>query len=506
MAPLQQLIRERQEKLAAIRERGVDPYPRRFPARAMIQTACERFAQSGSEPVHEQVRVAGRLVACRPMGKVTFGHLMDASGRLQVYFKEEVVGTEAYKLFDHAVDVGDFLGVEGRMFRTRTGELTLRAETVTILSKALRPLPEKWHGLRDVETRYRQRYLDLIANREVYTASRQRCRFISAIRQALERQGFIEVETPIMQPQAGGATARPFVTHHNAFDVDLHLRVAPELYLKRLLVGGYEKIFELGRVFRNEGVDNRHNPEFTILEVYQALANYEDMMELCEFLLTEVTQTIVGSLTLTREGRPLSLAAPFRRVSLFELTKQATGKDLRAALEAHRLRSVASELGVPADDRISERQLFDRIVESMVISHLWEPTFILDYPKAFSPLAKSRADDPGLVERFELYIGGEEVANAYSELNDPAEQRDRLQAQMLERQAGDEEAHVLDEEFLEALEYGMPPAGGLGIGVDRLAMLLLGHTSIREVILFPLLRPRSSSPPPTPSSPPPTPR
>jgi lysyl-tRNA synthetase class 2 len=394
-------------------------------------------------------------------------------------------------LFQKDSDIGDFIGVEGTMFRTKTQELTLRVTDLTLLSKALRPLPEKWHGLKDVETRYRQRELDLVSNPAIQELFTKRSQLIRSLRQTLFEKGFLEVETPLLQAQAGGAAARPFETFHNALQTKMFLRIAPELYLKRLLVGGMDRVFEIGRVFRNEGIDTRHNPEFTILEAYQAYADYNDMMSLCEKLITDAAQATQGSLSLLVHDKPVSLEPPFKRVIMTELFIQHAGLDVVAAWKQGKLRQVAASLHVTVDDRTPDHKVFDRLFDTKVKPHLWQPTFVTDYPVEISPLAKKHRSQPGLVERFELYIAGDELANAYSELNDPVDQRVRLEKQLALKKTGDEEVEIADEAFLTALEQGMPPAGGLGIGVDRLAMLLLGQTSIREVILFPLLKPET---------------
>lgn len=490
--PLDQLIAQRRKKLSALKETGVNPYPYHFTRTHTLQHVLDQFQHlEGENGSSDVVSIAGRLMTIRDMGKSCFAHLGEGSARLQIYVKKDVVGEEAYKLFQKDMDLGDFVGVEGSLFRTRTHELTLRVSGLTLLAKALRPLPEKFHGLKDVETRYRQRELDLISNTDVQTLFLKRSLLIRSLRQTLDKAGFLEVETPLLQSQAGGAAARPFKTFHNALQTDLFMRIAPELYLKRLLVGGIDRVFEMGRVFRNEGIDTKHNPEFTILEAYQAYADYNDMMALCEKLITDAAQACNQSLSLLLHDKPVSLEPPFARATMTELFIRHAGHDVVAAWQQGELRQMADRLHVPVDPKMPEHKVFDKLFDAKVKPHLWEPTFVLDYPVEISPLAKKHRSKPGLVERFELFVAGNELANAYSELNDPVDQRERMEKQAALKKTGDEEAEMADESFLIALEQGMPPAGGLGIGVDRLAMLLLGQTSIREVILFPLLKPES---------------
>ncbi len=489
-APLETLIGQRREKLERLNAGGIQTYPYSFKRSHRVAALLEQF--KGDLPEHgsdEVVSAAGRIMTIRDMGKSCFAHVADGVDRLQIYVRKDVVGEEPYKLFQKDMDIGDFVGVEGTMFHTKTGELSLRVKSLTLLAKSLRPLPEKFHGLKDVETRYRQREMDLVSNPDIQKLFVQRSQLIRSLRDTLHREGFLEVETPLLQSQAGGAAARPFETFHNALGRKLFLRIALELHLKRLLVGGIDRVFEIGRVFRNEGVDTMHNPEFTLLEAYQAYADYNDMMDLTEKLISDAAQACRGSETLTLRDKPLSLKTPFARKTMTELFIQHTGQDIVSAWKENRLREVARELHIPAEESIPEHKVFDRIFDAKVKNHLWEPTFVLDYPIEISPLAKKHRTHPGLVERFELFIAGDEVANAYSELNDPLDQRERMSRQATLKQKGDQEAEVADEEFLVALEHGMPPAGGLGIGVDRLVMLLLGQTSIREVILFPLLKP-----------------
>lgn len=491
-APLESIIAQRREALKRITDGGVNAYPYRFERTHSVKDILREFESLAGEAHSDKiVRAAGRLLTVRDMGKSCFGHIADGPDRLQIYVKKDVVGEPAYKLFQKDLDMGDFIGVEGTMFRTRTNELTLRVTALTLLAKSLRPLPEKFHGLKDVETRYREREMDLATNPDIQKLFVQRSRLIRSLRDTLHQAGFLEVETPLLQTQAGGAAARPFKTFHNALQHEFFLRIALELHLKRLLVGGIERVFEIGRVFRNEGVDTMHNPEFTLLEAYQAYADYHDMMDLTEKLISSAALACSGSDQLTIHEKSLSVKPPFVRATMKELFQKYAGTDVIGAWQGGRLRDVAKELHVSADEKTPDHKVFDRIFDLKVLPHLWQPTFVLDYPIEISPLAKKHRSEPGLVERFELFIAGSEVANAYSELNDPVDQRQRMEKQAALKKTGDEEAEMADESFLTALEHGMPPAGGLGIGVDRLTMLLLGQTSMREVILFPLLKPES---------------
>ena len=444
------------------------------------------------DPKNEEVLVAGRLVAWRPMGKAIFGHIQDLLGKLQIYIRKDLVGEEKFKFIKEFVDLGDIVGVKGKLFRTQTGELTVEVEDLQILSKCLHPLPEKWHGIKDVEVRYRQRYLDLIANPEARKIFLMRSRLTAEIRKFMVDNGFFEVETPILQPIASGANARPFITHHNYLDMDLYLRIAPELYLKRLIVGGYPKVFEIGKNFRNEGVDTTHNPEFTMMEFYAAYWDYNDLIKFTERFFEHLINTVLeGKSEVTFEGHKINLKPPFRVVRYFDLLEEKTGKSkdffLRAPKEE--LVKLAQELEVKKAETLTRAKLIDKIFEKVGEPELIQPTFVIDFPKILSPLAKTHREDPDLVERFELIIGQMEIGNAYTELNDPEEQYKRFLEQLKEKQAGDEEAMEMDLDFIRALEYGLPPTGGEGIGIDRLAMLLAGVNSIREVILFPAMRP-----------------
>ena len=505
-----ELFRQRREKLKAIQALGLAPYPHKFVASHTIPEVVERWDASTAEELaasQPAVRLAGRILALRLHGKTGFADLVQGGRKLQVYVRRDAVGEAGFALFG-LLDLGDFVGAIGHLFRTRKGELSVRVESLEFLAKALLPLPEKWHGLQDVETRYRQRYLDLLVSPEVREIFRRRSRIISALRRALEARAYLEVETPMMQPLAGGAVARPFRTHHNALDLDLYLRVAPELYLKRLTVGGLDRVFEINRNFRNEGISTQHNPEFTMLEFYQAYSDYRDLMELTEQMLTEVVREVTGSPSVQYGNHTIDFAH-WTRLSLSEAIARFWPEEAtRPGLEG--LRDFS---GVPATvaayNAWAERQpepptrlvmppdtppgvLLGALFELVAERHLIQPTIVFDFPKAVSPLAKAKQDEPEWVERFEVYAGGMELANAYSELNDPVEQYRRFQMQLAARQAGDLEAHAMDEDYVRALCHGLPPAAGEGVGIDRLTMLLTNSHSIREVILFPLLRPEGT--------------
>ncbi len=441
------------------------------------------------DPNREKVSVAGRLIALRDQGKAAFGHIQDADGKLQVYFRKDTLGEEKYKEAMDILDVGDIVGVEGELFRTMTGELTVEVQDFKLLAKSLRALPEKWHGLKDVEQRYRHRYLDLIANAKAREIFKIRSKAIKSLREFLESKGFIEVETPILQTVASGAMAKPFITHHNALDMDMYLRIAPELYLKMLVVGGFNRVYEIGRNFRNEGIDTTHNPEFTMVEFYGAYLDYNDLMELTEELFRKILMDTVGTLQITWEGQELDFSKPFRRLPFFDALKEKTGKDKEFFLDEEKARAFAKEVGIPKADELTHLKILDKLFEHFIEDELIQPTFVIDFPKILSPLAKTHRNDPDLVERFELIVNKQELANAYTELNDPKDQRERFLQQLKEKAAGDEEAMDIDENFLMALEYGLPPTGGEGIGIDRLVMMLTDSPSIREVILFPTLRP-----------------
>jgi lysyl-tRNA synthetase class 2 len=441
------------------------------------------------DPEGMEVSVAGRLITLRPMGKALFAHLQDATGRLQIYLRRDILGEASFKDFEETIDPGDLLGVKGRLFRTNTGELTVEVREWSLLAKSLHPLPEKWHGLKDVEVRYRQRYLDLIANEHARRVFFLRSRLIGELRRFLDARGFLEVETPILQPIASGANAKPFITYHNYLEQNLYLRIAPELYLKRLIVGGINRVYELGKNFRNEGVDTTHNPEFTMLEFYCAYWDYKDLMVFTEELFSYLLNQLVGGLKIIYQGKELDFTPPFKRYSYFELLEEKTGKDKDFFLrDMEGLRRLAKEVGVPKAETLTHAKLIDKVFDLLVEDELWGPCFVIDFPKLLSPLAKTHREDPDLVERFELFVAGKEIANAYTELNDPMEQKERFLEQLKEKEMGDEEAMSMDEDFIKALEYGMPPTAGEGIGIDRLVMLLADVDSIREVILFPALR------------------
>ncbi len=484
------LLRQRRDKLRALRERGLDPFGTRFPVSHWAGELQRRLSGAGEDELKAlgPVRVAGRIVALRHHGKTCFAHLMDYTGRIQLYARADQLGDE-YAVFTD-LDIGDFVGVTGEPFRTRTGELTVAVKAFAFLSKSLRPLPEKWHGLRDVETRYRQRYVDLVVNAEVRDVFVLRSRLVKALRDFLDDRGFLEVETPMMQPIPGGAVARPFVTHHNALDVDLYLRIAPELYLKRLVVGGFDRVYEINRNFRNEGMSTQHNPEFTMLEFYQAYADYADLMALSEELFVHLARTLRGTLTLTWGDDEIDLAPPWRRLEFFGGLSEALGITVGPDTDRTTLERAVAARGVVADGG-DVSWLWKEVFETLVEPTLVQPTFVVDFPVELSPLARKKRENPRLVDRFELFVGRRELANAYSELNDPIEQRERFLQQAAEREHGNDEAHWLDEDYVRALEYGMPPAAGEGIGIDRLVMLFANQPSIREVILFPHLRPET---------------
>ena len=484
------LIRRRIEKLEALRAGGIDPFGQRFAVTHWAGELGRRFHAACDDLLKQAgpVVVAGRVVALRHHGKTCFAHLRDQSGQIQLYARADGVG-ERYGLFTN-LDVGDFIGVTGELFRTRTGELTVAVRSFEFLAKSLRPLPEKWHGLKDVETRYRRRYVDLVMNPQVREVFVIKSRLIRELRAFLDARDFLEVETPMMQPIPGGAAAKPFVTHHNALDMALYLRIAPELYLKRLVVGGLDRVYEINRSFRNEGISTQHNPEFTMLEFYQAYADYEDLMSLTEEMLAHLGREILGATTLRYQGEEVSLAGPWRRLPFFDAISGAVGAAVGPETPLAALRTAAVAAGVPEPKvEAGAVSLWKGVFDTLVEPALVQPTFITDFPIELSPLSKRKAGDPRLVDRFELFICRREIANAYSELNDPVDQRRRFEEQARERERGDEEAHWMDADFVRALEYGMPPTAGEGIGIDRLTMLFTDSPSIRDVILFPHLRP-----------------
>ena len=488
---------QRRANLEALRRLGVEAYPNRFESSATVEEIVrDHGGRTGEELDAAQIttRVAARVLGIRSFGKANFLVLSDGKSRLQVYVRQDSLPERDFSVFK-LLDFGDWVGVDGRLFRTKTNELTVWASRLEFLAKCLLPLPEKWHGLQDVEIRYRQRYLDLIVNPDSRRVFEVRSRVVSAVRAFLVGRGFLEVETPMMQPIAGGALARPFATHHNALDLPLYMRIAPELYLKRLTVGGIERVFEINRNFRNEGISTQHNPEFTMLEFYWAYADYRDLMTLTEAMLSDVARAAVGADEVTFGDQVISFRAPFRRISLREAAAAAAARRLSAPVAESDLRSresaaaLAARLGIDVAPGAGPGRIAAEIFEALCEEDLVQPTFVYDFPTEVSPLAKQRADDPDTVERFELYAARFELANAFSELNDPVEQRRRFEAQLKSRAGGDDEAHAMDEDYVRALEYGLPPAAGEGIGIDRLVMLLTNSPSIRDVILFPLMRP-----------------
>jgi len=482
-----ELIQQRLEKIQALRQAGIEPYAYRYYRSHSAGKIQETFSRlQGEEQSEVSISIPGRIKALRVHGKTVFAHLQDESGQVQIYFRANELGEEKFETVKR-LDIGDFLGVKGHVFRTRTGELTIRVEEFTLLAKAIRAMPEKWHGLKDVEVRYRQRYLDILSNEKSRKVFQTRFRIIKEIRNFLDNLGFLEVETPMMQPIPGGAAAKPFITHHNALNRDLYLRIAPELYLKRLLVGGFEKVYELNRNFRNEGISTMHNPEFTMLEIYQAYVDGRVMMELTEKLFIHLVKTLTGGTKITYQGKELDLSTPWQRIAYVEAVKEQTGVEVWQQTP-ERLQAVCKEHRLDVPVGASKAELVEKLFENLVEPKLIQPTFIIDFPIELSPLAKQKEGEPALADRFEPYIAGHEFANGFSELNDPIEQRRRFELQVQKRAQGNEEAQMMDEDYIRALEYGLPPAGGLGIGIDRLVMLLTDSPSIRDVILFPQLR------------------
>ncbi len=491
---LEDILAAKRAKVAELRARGLDPYPSRsVKTHSTVDVLRLGATLSGSEHSSQSVSCAGRILQLRDMGKSIFAHVSDAAGRCQVYFKKDALPELEFLLVKKDLQVGDFIGVSGNVFKTKTGETTVAVASVVLLAKALRPLPEKWHGLKDVEIRYRHRHLDLVASEDVRKKFEQRSLIISTIRRTMDRLGFLEVETPILLPQAGGAAARPFHTHHNALDADLVMRIAIELYLKRLIIGGFERVYEIGRIFRNEGIDTRHNPEFTMMEAYQAYSDYNGMAELFETLVAECAEALKISEVVYGEHK-ISLKPPFRRVFLPELWEKQCGDRMENILQGKGfnrecLMLCAGKLNIPVGGKTPSAKVFERIFDAKILPLLDQLTFVFDHPTAITPLAKLKCGSQGLVERFEVFAAGQEYANAYTELNDPQDQRERLQEQARQRrEEGDDEADVLDEDFVQAMECGMPPMGGIGVGIDRLVMLLTGQPSIRDVILFPTLK------------------
>ena len=483
------LMKVRRDKMEAFREMGVAPFGHRFEVSAYAVPLKEKYdylEEDGES--EEEVTIAGRLMAIRGHGKASFSVLNDRTGNIQIYFKLDVLGEQKYKEEFKRLDMGDIIGVKGHVFKTRRGEITVRVEDFELLSKSLRPLPEKFHGLKDVDVRYRQRYLDLIVNPEVRDTFRKRSSIIKSIRSYLDERDFLEVETPVLSTIAGGAAARPFVTHHNALDIDLYLRIATELSLKRLVVGGLDRVYEMGRVFRNEGMDVRHNPEFTSIEIYQAFADYTDLMDITEGIVCNAAKEVLGTTKITYQGVEIDLAS-VKRISMNDAVKEATGKDFLACQTVEEARRLADEIGVAYEERHGIGGILNEVFEAKVEESLMQPTFITGHPTEISPLAKRNPEDPRITDRFEFFVYGRELANGFTELNDPIDQEDRFLDQLKQREAGDDEAHVMDRDFITALEYGLPPTGGLGIGVDRLVMLLTDAPSIRDVLLFPTMKP-----------------
>ncbi len=480
-------------KIDEIRARGDDPYPVRFDRTHTLKAVREQWDDSieAGSSTDDVVRIAGRVLLKRTQGRLIFAKMRDGSGELQLFVSQGELGKESFARFGEEVDRGDWVGVEGKVMKTKLGELSVSVSSFQVLAKALRPLPEKWHGLSDTDTRYRQRYVDLIANDDARRVFDVRFAAIAAMRRFLAERGFVEVETPVLHPIAGGATARPFSTHHNALDVELYLRIAPELYLKRLIVGGYDKVFELARVFRNEGLDTRHNPEFTMLELYESFADYHDMMRLTEELIADAALSATGSTVVEWDGAEVDLTPPFARRTLVDLVKEHAGVDVHPSQSIDELQAICDTLGVPYEKSWRAGKLVLEIYEKTTEANITDPTFVCDYPRDVSPLARTHRDDPTMTERFELIVHGRELANAFSELNDPVDQMRRFEAQASLKQLGDDEAQDIDADYVRALEYGLPPTGGMGLGVDRLIMLLAGVSSIREVILFPHLRPEA---------------
>ena len=490
MADEHELIKIRKEKLEKIKEQGIDPYALHFRRTHFAASVheCAQKASVGEVLEDVEVAVIGRIITVREHGKSCFAHIRDDTGEIQIYVKSNAVGEKAYGLFK-LVDIGDFIGVKGKIFKTRTGEDTIFVSELSVFSKSLQPLPEKRLGLKDIELKYRRRYVDLIANKDIKPLFKLRSHIISSMRKFLEGKNFLEVETPMMQQIPGGAMAKPFVTHHNTLDMDLYLRIAPELFLKRLIVGGFEKIYEINRNFRNEGISTRHNPEFTMLELYQAFVNYEDLMCLTEEMFHTLAEECLGKTSLEYQGHNIELKKEWKRLSFIEAVKKYAKIDLESVSDKE-LKDKAKHLVPETKKMNSFREIVDAIFKKVVVPNLIEPTFIIDYPERMCPLAKKKKGSKALTERFQPYICGIELGNAYSELNDPMEQKERFLDQIKDRKMGDSEAHLMDEDFINALEYGMPPTGGLGIGIDRLVMLFTNSPSIRDVILFPQLKPQ----------------
>ncbi|TKC13923.1 lysine--tRNA ligase [Robertmurraya kyonggiensis] len=482
----------RREKMNDLREKGLDPFGKRFERSHLTSEITEAYEGLEKEELEEKnvaVTIAGRIMTKRGKGKAGFAHLQDLTGQIQIYVRVDAVGEEQYELFG-STDLGDIVGVTGTLFKTKVGELSIKVQDFQLLTKALRPLPDKFHGLKDVEQRYRQRYLDLISSEESRTTFITRSKIIQVMRRYLDNNGYLEVETPMMHAIAGGASARPFITHHNALDMQLYMRIAIELHLKRLIVGGLEKVYEIGRVFRNEGVSTRHNPEFTMIELYEAYADYKDIMSLTENLIAHIAQEVLGTTSIQYGEYTVELKPEWKRLHMVDAVKEYTGADFWKEMTVEEARALAKEHGVEIKDSMLYGHIVNEFFEQKVEEKLIQPTFIYGHPVEISPLAKKNEEDPRFTDRFELFIVAREHANAFTELNDPIDQRERFEAQLKEREQGNDEAHMMDDDFIEALEYGMPPTGGLGIGIDRLVMLLTNSPSIRDVLLFPLMRHR----------------
>ena len=474
------------DKMHKIEEHGWKPFGYRFLYTHRAADIAAQFDELSEKET--EVKMAGRIMAIRGHGKTCFMDMQDKTGRIQVYVRKDVIGEENYALIK-LMDIGDTVGITGTAFRTHMGELSIKANSVEMLSKSLRPLPEKWHGLKDVETRYRQRYVDLIVNPEVRDTFVKRSQIIRSVREVLDSHDFLEVETPILNTIAGGAAARPFISYHNALDMQVYMRIAPELYLKRLIVGGMDRVYEMGRVFRNEGIDNRHNPEFTSVEIYQAFADYRDMMDLTEEVVVKTAEKVLGTTTINYEGTTIELASPWKRMSMIEAVKEYSGKDFTDVTDLEEARAIAKELNVAIEPSFGIGKIINACFEEYVEDKLIQPTFITGHPKEISPLAKSNPENPEITDRFEAYIYGRELCNGFTELNDPIDQKERFLKQVEERANGDEEANMMDEDFVNALEYGLPPTGGLGIGIDRLVMFLTNSSTIRDVLFFPTMKP-----------------
>ncbi len=494
MEELNDLLQQRRAKLDSYLDAGVNPFANDFKVTSnagIIMAAHEADDQVALEEYHAEYRIAGRIMARRDFGKAAFLQIQDGSGRIQVYVAKNQIGDEAFELFKK-FDIGDIIGIVGAPFRTKTNELSLRAAEIKLLTKSLLPLPEKWHGLTDVETRYRQRYLDLIVNPEVRDVFRKRSQIVNLIRQHMMKNNYLEVETPMLQPVAGGATARPFVTHHNTLKMDLFLRIAPELYLKRLVVGGFDRVFEINRSFRNEGISIRHNPEFTMMEFYCAYATYHDLMDYTETMISDIAQQVCGSKVIPYGDKDVDLTPPWERLTMREAIVKYGDISLEALEDFDQCLNYAKRLGLDLDSTIGHGKLLTELFDVVAEPQLWQPTFITEYPTEVSPLSRKNDENPEVVDRFELFIVGRELANAFSELNNPIDQKDRFVKQLEEKAKGDDEAHEMDEDYIRALEYGLAPTAGEGIGIDRLVMLLTNSSSIRDVILFPQMRPEIS--------------